>query len=234
MKLIIKEKYIPVKITKEHFDFLVQLNQSNNRIWFEANREWYEKIRAEVKLFFTAIYEKIQDTDSIEQFHIHRIYRDLRFSKDKTPFKPHFRLHLGRTKPMLRGGYYINIQPGANYISGGFWDPNSADIARIRQEIDHDSNILRHIFNDTSFKEHFGGIQGEELKTAPKGYDMNHSDIDLLRKKQFIARRYFTDQQVIQDDFFDEVIETFHSLRPFFDYMSEILTTDENGLSLFS
>lgn len=220
-------------ITREHLSFLEEIKQHNDRSWFAKNKTRYEKIHGEVKAFFQEIYEELQKTDSISQFHMHRIYRDLRFSKDKTPYKSHFRLHLGRTKPLLRGGYYLNIEPGNSAASGGFWDPNSKDLLRIRKEFAHDYEAIRAVLNEKHFKKYFGQLRGTELLTTPKGFDAADPAINLLKKKQFIARRFFTDDEVVDKNFLKELAKTFLALRPFFDYMSEVLTTDENGEPLY-
>lgn len=220
-------------ITTQQLNFLKQLGRNNNREWFSIHKKEFDKVFSEIKMFFKEIYDKIQETDSLQEFHVHRIYRDLRFSKDKTPYKTHFRLYLGRTKPLLRGGYYLNIEPGKSRVSGGFWAPDSKDLLRIRQELSEDSDTIRNIFKDKKIKKYFGELQGEEVKTAPKGFDKDNRGITLIRKKQFIFRRDFSDEEVLEPGFFGEVIDSFKALRPFFDYMSEVLTTDENGVSLY-
>lgn len=220
-------------ITREHLSFLKELKQHNDRSWFAKNKTRYEKIHREVKIFFQELYEELQKTDSISQFHMHRIYRDLRFSKDKTPYKTHFRLHLGRAKPLLRGGYYLNIEPGNSVASGGFRDPNSKDLLRIRKAFVYDVEAIRAVLDEQPFKKYFGQLRGAELITTPKGFDVAHPARDLLKKKQFIARRLFTDDEVVEGNFLKEVTKTFKALRPFFDYMSEVLTTDDNGAPLY-
>jgi uncharacterized protein (TIGR02453 family) len=221
------------KLQKEHLDFLIQLGQNNNKPWFTENKPYFDGIFADVKSFFKEIYDAMQQYDNLELFHVHRIYRDVRFSKDKTPYKTYFGLHLGRTKPLLRGGYYINIEPGSCFVGGGFWEPNKEDLLRIRKEIAMEDSELRAIIQDEKFIQYFGALNGEELKTAPKGFDKEHPAIDLLRKKQFLVMRSFTDEEVLKPLFLEEAIKTFIAMRPFFDYMSDVLTTDVNGVSLY-
>lgn len=233
MKKSAKINFKMKRIKPKHLQFLKELKENNNRKWFAKNKECFDGINAEVKDFFKGIYDAMQQTDDISQFHVHRIYRDLRFSKDKTPYKTHFRLHLGRKKPLLRGGYYLNIEPGNTVVSGGFWNPNSKDLLRIRKEFAGDADGIRSVLNDKKFKKYFAELGGEELSSAPRGFEADSPAIELLKKKQFIARRYFTDEQALKPGFFNEVIVTFLALRPFFDYMSEALTTDENGVSLY-
>lgn len=134
---------------------------------------------------------------------------------------------------MLRGGYYVNIEPGRSFVGGGFWEPNKEDLLRIRKEIEIDASELRDIIAEEQFQKYFGELQGEELKTAPKGFDKEHPAIDLLRKKQYLVMRSFTDKEVLAPNFKEEVIKTFLAMRPLFDYMSDVLTTDVNGESLY-
>lgn len=215
------------------FDFLNQLESNNNREWFTEHKEDFDTVFTEVKAFFKAVHDEMVLLDAIERFHVHRIYRDVRFSKDKTPYKTYFGLHLGRKKPLLRGGYYLNIEPGRSFVGGGFWEPNKDDLNRIRKEIELDDMELRTLITAPEFVNYFGELTGEELKTAPRGFDKEHPAIDLLRKKQFLVMRSFTDEEVLDPFFMKEVIATFKVMRPFFDYMSMVLTTNTNGEPLF-
>jgi len=132
---------------------------------------------------------------------------------------------------MLRGGYYIHLEPNNSFVGGGFWNPESDDLLRIRREFEINDSEIRKITSEKIFVKYFGELEGEGVKTAPKGFDKNHHAIDLIRKKQFIVRRKFSDKEVFSDDFQKEIIATFLSMRPFFDYMSEVLTTNLNGES---
>ena len=170
--------------------------------------------------------------DNIEKQKLHRIYRDVRFSKDKTPYKPALSGSMSRATKWLRGGYYFHIEPENTFVGGGFWGPNSADLARIRQEIAAYDEPLRAIIADDDFKKYFGSLVGDKVKTAPKGYSKTHPAIDLLRHKQFLVMRKFTDQEALKHNFLTEVVNTFMAMRPFFDYMSEVVTTDENGVPI--
>lgn len=215
------------------FDFLKELENNNNREWFVANKETFDATLKEVKAFFVNIHDQMSKKDSIEKFHVHRIYRDIRFSKDKTPYKTYFGLHLGRKKPQLRGGYYVSIEPGRSFVGGGFWEPSKEDLNRIRKEIELDDSELRNLLTDPKFVNTFGELKGEELKTAPRGFGKEHHAIDLLRKKQYLLMRSFTDEEVLHPSFSKEVIATFEAMRPLFDYLSLVLTTDANGEPLF-
>ncbi len=215
---------------KRGFEFLELLKEKNNREWFTEHKPEYDSIAKENKEFFNQIYLELQKYDSLNKVHISRIYRDVRFSKDKSPYKINFGAGFSRTKPMLRGGYYIQLEPNNSFVGGGFWAPNKEDLLRIREEFVMDTAEIQKVSSDKTFQEYFGGLQGEDaVKNAPKGFDKNHPAIDLIKKKQFVVKREFTDQEVFSDDFQKEVILTFLAMRPFFDYMSEVLTTDSNG-----
>jgi uncharacterized protein (TIGR02453 family) len=220
-------------ISKAELDFLSELQQNNNREWFSENKKRFEKHQKEMKTFFTEVAEQLGKQDSIERIQIFRIYRDVRFSKDKAPYKNHFSVGFTRTKPMLRGGYYLHIEPGASFVGGGFWEPNAEDLNRIRKEFEMDDEEMRSIIADSTFKKFFGELKGDELKTAPKGFDKTHPAIDLIRKKQYLVTRVFTDNEVVSPNFQQEVLETFKAMRPFFDYMSDVLRTNLNGENIY-
>jgi uncharacterized protein (TIGR02453 family) len=219
-------------LTKSTFEFLELLSKNNNREWFTENKKPFEIENNLAKAFFTEVYTDLDKIDSLEKMQVFRIYRDVRFSKDKLPYKNHFSVGFSRTKPMLRGGMYLHIENEASFVGGGFWAPNNEDLLRIRKEIELDASDLREIIADTTFKKMFGTLEGEELKTAPKNFDKTHPDIDLIRKKQYLLTRKFTNKEVMSPNFKEEVIATFAAMRPFFNYMSDVLTTDLNGESL--
>jgi len=219
-------------ISKASLKFLTDLEKNNNREWFNAHKTTFKTHETEAKAFFQAVRERLEETDHIESHKMYRIYRDVRFSKDKTPFKSRFAGGFKRATAALRGGYFLNIEPDNTGVGGGFFAPNSPDLKRIRKEFEFDDTEIRSILNDKKFKATFGTMQGNEVKTAPRGFDTEHRAIDLIRKKQFFVFKQFTDKEVIQSNFIEQVNDTFLTLRPYFDYMSIILTTDLNGESI--
>lgn len=219
-------------IRKESLSFLQILKENNNREWFAENKKSFEIEQKAMKLYFNEIGDALGNIDSIESTQIFRIYRDVRFSKNKLPYKVNFSAGYKRTKPMLRGGYYLHIENEGSFIGGGFWEPNTEDLLRIRREIELDASELRAIIAQDSFKKIFGTLQGDELKTAPRDFDKNHPDIDLIRKKQYLVTRSFSNKEVLSPNFKEEVLVTFQAMRPFFDYMSDVLTTNLNGESI--
>lgn len=225
-----------ITIPKSSLDFLLQLKTNNNKPWFETYKTTYLNELNHIENFAGALLQELSKTDVLEtasgKKSVYRIYRDIRFSKDKTPFKTFWGGSYTRATAARRGGYYFHLEQGNSFVAGGFWGPNAADLKRIRSEFAHDPKSMKKILNSKSFVNTFGTLQGEQLKTAPKGFDVNHEAIDLLRYKQFLVMKRFTDDEVLSPDFLEQALETFKNMRPFFDYMSEILTIDINGASV--
>ncbi|MGB0429910.1 MAG: DUF2461 domain-containing protein [Bacteroidia bacterium] len=218
---------------KNVFDFLNKLNANNNREWFTQHKTDFDAVKKEFKSFSDNLAELMLKHDNVDpKPHIYRIYRDVRFSKDKTPYKTHLAGSLKRLTPMLRGGYYYHIQPGGSFLGGGFWQPSKDDLQLIRAQIQQDSEPLRQVINSNVFKSYFEKLDGDKLKTAPKGFDKEDPNIDLLRHKSFIVSKTFTDDEVLANDFYEKLNEGFKNMRPFFNVMSDYLTTNLNGESL--
>jgi uncharacterized protein (TIGR02453 family) len=223
-----------MQFEKSSFQYLKDLQKNNNRDWFSETKPNYLIAQKNAKAIFGAIYEQLQHHDEIEKSKMMRIYRDVRFSHDKTPYKAHFANSYSRLGKELRGGYFLRIRSGESFLAGGFWEPSKEDLFRIRKEIELDASEIRAILAHNDYQQHFGGKfeSFSELKTAPRGFDKAHKDIDLLRKKGFIATRNFTDAEVLSENFIEEVTKSYKALRPFFNLFSDILTTNLNGESI--
>jgi uncharacterized protein (TIGR02453 family) len=220
------------KINPDVLAFYKELEKNNTREWFEPQKSRFKGLEAEIKQYAEEIKQGLSETDEIDRAKLFRIYRDVRFSKNKTPFKTHFGISFHRKKPHLRGGYYLHIAAGDSFIATGFWNPDKDDLFRIRKEMEVDAVELREVMADAELQAHWGGLQGDEVKTAPKGFSKEHADIDLIRKKQYLFIKKFTDKEVLSADFQKQILSHFKAIRPFFDYMSNVLTTDLNGVSL--
>jgi uncharacterized protein (TIGR02453 family) len=222
-----------IRIETSGFDFLKKLKKNNNREWFNAHKDEYQEQLGLIEQFADCLLLSLSATDLIEtpsgKKSLYRIYRDTRFSSDKTPYKTHWSGHFKRATRFRRGGYHFHIEQGNTYIAGGFWGPDPQDLKRIREDIAFDAAPLRKILKSKTFVSLFGALQGEQLKTAPQGFDTGHEAIDLLRYKQFLLIRQFSDEEVLSHTFLKEASRTFEAMRPFFDYMSEVLVTDSNG-----
>lgn len=212
------------------FDFLKLLKKNNDRDWFNDHKSEFKELEAEAKKKFNIVFDALKVHDDVDRVKMFRIYRDVRFSKNKEPYKTHFSGSFSRRKPELRGGYYLHIQPNnESFIAVGFWDPSKEDLLRIRKEFEMNDHEIRAILKDKQFKAIWGAFSGDELKTAPRGFDKEHSAIDLIRKKQFVFTKKYTDDQVISPNFLEDVKASFKAVRPYFNYMSSVLTTTING-----
>jgi uncharacterized protein (TIGR02453 family) len=220
-------------IPKSAFDFLLKLKTNNNREWMAEHKKEYLVNEKALKEFYAALENGLNSTDEIAKTKIFRINRDIRFSNNKTPYNVHRSVSFSRAGAQRRGGYYLRLESGNSYMAGGFFDPNPADLLRIRKEFEMDSSEIREILNQKDFKKAFGGFNQEyTVKTAPRGFNKDDENIDLIKLKNFVVNHRFTDNEVFAPDFLENVIYHYQLLRPFFNYMSDILTTDLNGVSL--
>jgi uncharacterized protein (TIGR02453 family) len=220
-------------LPKPVFTFLKDIKKHNNRVWFNKHKENYLEQYAAVVHFADVLIAKMNQVDKIEtpsgKKAVFRIYRDVRFSKDKSPYKSHLGLHMSRATKALRGGYYVHIEPGKSFVGGGFWDPNPEDIKLIREQIAGDPKRMRKIVDSKGFKSNFGKLEGEKLVNVPRGFEKDHPAADLLRYKQFLVSKKIPDSILQSPKGIDEVVKALRAMRPFFDYMSDILTHNTNG-----
>ncbi len=222
-------------IPKDTFPFLKALKKNNHRDWMTENKKRYQTNEKGLKTFYASVEEALNEEDEIEKLKVFRINRDIRFSKDKTPYNVHRSVSFSRAGAQRRGGYYLRIEPGGNsVVAGGFFNPEPKDLLRIRTEFQMDASEIREILAEDAFAKAYGGKfeVWDAVKTAPKGFSKDDPNIDLLRQKNFFVRKSFSDKEVLAADFKVQVVHQFRLLRPFFDYMSDVLTTDLNGVSL--
>lgn len=220
-------------IPKSSFSFLNNLKKNNNRDWMTENKKEYQSNEKLLKQFYKSIELQLNNTDEISKVKVFRINRDLRFSKDKTPYNVHRSVSYNRAGAHRRGGYYLRLEPGKSAMAGGFFSPETPDLLRIRREFEMDSTDIREILNQKEFKKAFGGFnQDFKLKTAPRDFNKEDPNIDLIKLKSFFVVHDFTDEEVLSSDFEDNLMHHYLLLRPYFDYMSEVLTTDLNGVSI--
>ena len=221
------------KIPKSAFDFLLRLKENNNRDWMQEHKKEYLANENELKEFYSAVEKGLNSTDEISKLKVFRINRDIRFSNNKTPYNVHRSVSFSRAGTHRRGGYYLRLESGNSYMAGGFFSPEPADLLRIRKEFEMDSSEIREILEKKDFKKAFGGFNQENaVKTAPKGFSKEDPNIDLIRLKSLFVKHSFTDEEVFASDFKENLIKHYQLLRPLFNYMSDVLTTDLNGESL--
>ncbi|GHN01490.1 TIGR02453 family protein [Cytophagales bacterium WSM2-2] len=222
-----------ILIEKSTFEFLKRLKRNNNREWFQKNKDLYVEAHANVAAWVDLLIHKMNQHDMIQTVSgkesLYRIYNDVRFSEDKTPYNPRFFGYLKRQKPLLRGGYYYWIKPGESRVGCGFAYPHPDILKRVREDIDFNYDDWYKLLSNKKLKNNFGEMQGDQVKTAPRGFPKDHPAIKLLRYKQYWFEHSFTDDEVLAADFVDKVNTTFKAIRPFFNYMTEILSTDKNG-----
>lgn len=223
-------------INKSTLQFLKDISEHNDRDWFQANKEKYLIAQENMVDFADALIMEMKKHDDLENDSgkkaLYRIYNDVRFGKDRSPYKTHFGIRLKRATKQKRGGYYLHICSGNSFMACGFFAPNKEDLKRIRQDIDWNYAEWNRIMNQKELQKYWGSIFGDSVITAPRGYAIEHPGITLLRHKQFLFRHHFTDTEVLSNHFAKELALIFKTIRPWLDHMSEVLTTDLNGESL--
>ena len=220
-------------IQKSIFSFLNKLKTNNNRDWMTEHKKEYQSNEKLLKQFYGSVEASLNITDEISKLKVFRINRDLRFSKDKTPYNIHRSASFSRAGAQRRGSYYLRIEPGSSAMAGGFFSPDPVDLLRIRREFEMDTTEIRTIFNQKEFNKAFQGFNQEnQLKIAPRDFNKEDPNIDLIKLKNYFVVHNFSDDEVMSKDFEDRLMHHFLLLRPYFDYMSEVLTTDLNGVSL--
>ena len=211
--------------------YLSTLRENNNRDWFAANKDTFEQAKEEVSTMAAKWVAEMNTHDVVdEKFKLFRIYRDVRFSKDKTPYKTSLSFSTTRLSPARRGGYYVHIEPDGCFLAGGFWQPNKEDLLLLRKQIAQDADPLKEALAAKSFSSYFS-LDGDRLKSAPKGFDKTDPNIELLKYKGFIPVHKFTNEEVCQSDFPSKLSEGFQAMRPFLDVMTDYLTTNLDGES---
>lgn len=211
------------------YEFLLELRENNNREWFHANKKKYDRAKKDFQLFIDLSIEQIKhiDTDinGIQSKDcIFRIFRDVRFSGDKRPYKTNFGAFISKQGRKSRfGGYYIHIEPQQSFLGGGCYMPESKVLKAIRTEIYHHSEEFKSIIGSKQFKIHFNELYGDKLKTAPRGFPKNFEEIDLLNYKNYAVIKPISDDLLMSNRFPLEIENTFNALRPLNQFLNEIV-----------
>lgn len=216
-------------------DFLAELKANNTREWFAANKPRYEQAAADFLALAEEILRRLAHREPVfaalkAKECVFRIYRDTRFSPDKTPYKIHLGAYFckgGKQSPLA--GYYLHIQPGESFAAGGCWMPPAPLLQAIRQEIDYNSDEFRAIVEAPEFIRRFGKLSGERLKTAPKGYPATHPDIEFLKHKSFVAVQPLSDNLVLSPDFIDSVLDAFAAMQPLVNFLNRAIDEEHTG-----
>jgi uncharacterized protein (TIGR02453 family) len=216
---------------KKTFSFLQKLAKNNNRDWFERNKESYLEIKSDFEEFISKLYDDLLLFDPSlsgqdPRKFVFRIYRDVRFSKDKKPYKKFISAGISPVgKGMGKPGYYIQLEPGdKSFVCVGLFAPPPELLAKVRQEIDYSGDTLKKIIEEKSFKKNFSKFwDDDKLKTAPKGYAKDHAYIEWLKLKSFVVMRRFTDKQVQDKKFLKQLSETIRAGKPLNDFLAAAL-----------
>lgn len=209
-------------IKSETLAFITDVAQNNNREWFAENKARYETAREDVLSFIDKLIPELSAID--KQFPadmpakkcLMRIYRDVRFSKNKAPYKNNY-----GTSFRVKGTgvpepeYYLHIQPGDSFLAAGFWMPEAPVLKKIREEIDYNTSEFLDIINAKSFKELFTLTKEDTLKNAPKGYEIDHPQIEFLKLKSYIAIYPLKDEEFLKPGIVNKLKTAFESVYPF-------------------
>ncbi|TDB67031.1 DUF2461 domain-containing protein [Arundinibacter roseus] len=218
------------------FHFLQELAENNSRDWFQENRRRYEVAKSDFENLVEKLIQEVQTFQDLGATKpkdcIFRINRDVRFSKDKSPYKKWFAAGIGPGgRHSGRVDYYLHVQPGnQTFLGAGMWSPTPEHLAKFRQEIDYNPQDLKKIIENPVFREFFPEIHGETMKTSPKGYDRSHPEIELLRRKQLFFSHTFTDKEVLSPQFVTAVSKGIQLLKPYTDFLNYIFHDEADRL----
>ena len=211
------------------FDFLKDLRENNHKEWFDANRDRHKKGQEQMLFFTELMIQEISKFDpDIPLLNpkdcLFRIYRDIRFSKDKTPYKTHMGSFVARNGLKVdRAGYYIHIEPGNSFLGGGIWAPQADHLKAIRSEIFDNAAGFKEILNDKNFRKYYTFIHGDKLKTAPKGFPKDFEDIDLLRYKSYTFGFQVEDETILNGNLVETAVDAFQELYKANRYLNSAL-----------
>lgn len=215
---------------KTILSFLTELKQNNNREWFQENKSLYEEAKSEFDEFINILIPKIKEFDKDIDVNsakecTYRIYRDVRFSKNKEPYKTNFGAYISKEGRKSKfAGYYIQIEPELSFAGGGVYCPQPAVLKSIRQDIYSDANKFKEIITDTNFKKIFPEMFGEKLKTAPRGFPKDFEDISLLNYKSYVVVKNLSNKDILSNNFLNKLLDIFKTQKPFNDYINGTLT----------
>lgn len=216
-------------ISPDIFSFLSQLAENNNKAWFEPRKPEYQALRLNVQTFLSEMAEALQTIEGLppQNFkqQVFRIYKDVRFAKDKTPYKTYTGAYLN----LPCGHWYMEIKPGASFVGGGLYELSPIQLKLLREDIDYQPQTWRAILSAPDFVKAFGTLQGEQLKTSPKGYPKDHPAVDLLRYKQFLVAKPFSDEALSLPGLIQEIVELYKASRPLFKHFAQALSFREEA-----
>jgi uncharacterized protein (TIGR02453 family) len=215
--------------------FLKALKKNNNKEWFDANRENYNKAKADFENLVTQVLQQIAHFDkSVAHLQakecMFRINRDVRFSNNKAPYKTNMAMYISAKgkKAIDAAGYYFHLEPGKSFLAGGIWMPMSQELKKIRQEIDYNHEVFKKILGTKKFQTVFGSLDSSEgmaLKRAPKGYEEDNPAIEYLKLKSFVATSPIPDELLTDKKLVVEIGKKMETVFPLVHFLHEALQT---------
>lgn len=212
--------------------FLQKLKKNNNKEWFEKNRSTYELAKKDFIFFIENVIIELKKKDTTLQHLeakscIFRINRDIRFSKNKTPYKTNFGASISKGgKKVSEAGYYLHIEPDASFIACGIWMPMHEELKKIRQEIDYNFEEFKLLISSNKFKKYFNELEKSKeyiLSRAPKGYDENNDAIEYLKFKSYIVSKGVSDIEITNKNFIKNIVTTFETAIPFIHFLNRAI-----------
>lgn len=219
-------------IQKNTLKFLNELAANNNKEWFDNNRSVYNTAREDFLAFVEEVLIKLSPSDpDIRDLEgkscLYRINRDVRFSKNKAPYKNNLAASMERGgKKSIFGGYYIHVQPGACFIGGGLWMPASKELKKIRQEIDYNFNEFKSIVNNKKLVSHFGSFEETpeyKLSRPPKGYEADNPAVEYLKFKSYVIMKSVSDAEITSKRFVTTLIDAFKTMQPLLNFLNRAI-----------
>ena len=216
-------------INPDILNFLSSLEKNNNREWFEKNKNLYLSAKKSFDEFVLELIKTVKSIDPSVGFPepkdcTFRIYRDVRFSKEKSPYKTNFGAYISRGgKNSEWAGYYFHLEPSESFVAGGKYMPQGPALKAIREAIFYEPDKFRAILEKPSFKKHFSGIMGDTLKTAPQGYPKDHKDIDLLKFKGYAVYKPLSPSVLKSPDIMTEIASAWKELKSLNDFLNQAM-----------
>ncbi|RXM49671.1 MULTISPECIES: DUF2461 domain-containing protein [unclassified Chryseobacterium] len=213
-------------IQPKTFAFLKELSTNNNREWFNENKSLYTESQSNVIEFLDDLIREMSDFDEElakidSKKALFRIYRDTRFSKDKSPYKTNFGASLGMGKGNQKGGYYLHMEPGKSFLAGGIYMPESSVLKEVRKEVSLYADDFLKILNHKEFKKHFPELdQDDKLKKVPQGFDKEDPMAEYLKLKNFIVLYHLKDEEVLDKNAVKNMSKIFKLMKPFNDFLN--------------
>lgn len=227
---MLKNHQIKTMINTETLKFLKALEKNNSKEWFDQNRKAYEQAKSNYLDFVGKVLGRMKKIDiSLADLEpkqcVFRINRDVRFSKNKAPYKTNMGASFSKGgKKVQCAGYYFHLEPGASFIGGGFWMPMAPELNKIRQEIDYNFEEFNTIINKKKFKTIFGSLsESEKLTRPPKGYEAENPAIELLKLKSFIVMSEVKDADLTGKDLTNKVVDHFQTMMPLVDFLNKAI-----------